>query len=100
MVGHYAILRCFDGSCDQDLDSLATCKRGVCSLLERDIAELLIRSVGRPGHKSVVWYKSFLYQAASWKTPWRVVAKVEFHFGELFPRVEFILTHLKADSRR
>ena len=35
----------------------------------------------------MVWYKSFLYQAASWKTARRVVAKVEFHFGELFPRV-------------
>ena len=55
--------------------------------LERDIAELLTRPVGRPSHKPVVWYKGFLYQAASWKTARRVVAKVEFHFGELFPRV-------------
>ena len=31
--------------------------------LERDIAELLTRPVGRPSHKPVVWYKSFLYQA-------------------------------------
>jgi hypothetical protein len=36
-------------------------------ILERDIAELLPRAVGRPSHKPVVWYKSFLYQAASWK---------------------------------
>jgi hypothetical protein len=28
-----------------------------------------------------------------------VVAKVEFHFGELFPRVGFILTNLETDSR-
>ena len=42
----------------------------------------------------VVWYKGFLYQAASWKTARRVVAKVEFHFGELFPRVGFIVTNL------
>ena len=33
--------------------------------LERDIAELLTRPVGRPSDKPVVWYKSFLYQAAS-----------------------------------
>src|SRR6516164_2471878 len=33
--------------------------------LERDIAELLGRPVGRPSHKPVVWYKGFLYQAAS-----------------------------------
>jgi hypothetical protein len=28
-----------------------------------------------------------------------VVAKVEFHFGELFPRVGFIVTNLETDSR-
>ena len=67
--------------------------------LERDIAELLTRPVGRPSYKPVVWYKSFLYQAASWKTARRVVAKVEFHFGELFPRVGFIVTNLETDSR-
>ena len=67
--------------------------------LERDIAELLPRPVGRPSHKPVVWYKSFLYQAASWKTARRVVAKVEFHFEELFPRVGFIVTNLETDSR-
>jgi hypothetical protein len=67
--------------------------------LERDIAELLTRPVGRPSHKPVVWYKSFLYQAASWTTARRVVAKVEFHFGGLFPRVGFIVTNLGTDSR-
>jgi Transposase DDE domain group 1 len=67
--------------------------------LERDIAELLTRRVGRPSHKPVVWYKGFLYQAASWKTARRVVAKVEFHFGELFPRVGFIVTNLSLSSR-
>jgi Transposase DDE domain group 1 len=67
--------------------------------LERDIAELLTRPVGRPSYKPVVWFKSFLYQAASWKTARRVVAKVEFHFGELFPRVGFIVTNLTAASR-
>lgn len=56
--------------------------------LERDISELLTRPVGRPSHKPVVWYKSFLYQAASWQTARRVAAKVEFHVGELFPRVD------------
>ena len=29
----------------------------------------------------------------------RVVAKVEFHFGELFPRVGFIVTNLETDNR-
>jgi Transposase DDE domain group 1 len=67
--------------------------------LERDIVELLKRRLGRPSHKPVVWYKGFLYQAASWKTARRVVAKVEFHFGELFPRVGFIVTNLSLPSR-
>ena len=67
--------------------------------LERDIAELLTRPVGRPSHKPVVSYKSFLYETASWKTARRVVAKVDFHFGELFPRVGFIVTNLETASR-
>jgi hypothetical protein len=67
--------------------------------LERGIAELLTRPVGRPSHKPAVRYKSFLYQAASWNTARRVVAKVEFHFGDLFPRVGFIVTNLETDSR-
>jgi hypothetical protein len=67
--------------------------------LQRDIAELLTRPVGRPSHKPVVRHKSFLYQAASWNKARRVVAKVEFHAGELFPRVGFIVTNLETDSR-
>jgi hypothetical protein len=66
--------------------------------LQRDIEELLTRPVGRPSHKPIVWYKGFLYQAASWKTARRVVAKVEFHAGELFPRVGFIVTNLEMPS--
>ena len=53
--------------------------------LLRDIEELLTRPVGRPSHKPVIWYKGFLYQAASWKTARGVVAKVEFHFGDCSP---------------
>ena len=54
---------------------------------------------GRPSHKPVVWYQGFLYQAASWKTARRVVANVEFQFGELFPRVGFSVTNLSLSSR-
>jgi len=67
--------------------------------LERDIAELLTRPVGRPAHRPVVRYKRFLYQAESWTKARRVVAKLEFHAGEVFPRVGFIVTNLEADSR-
>jgi hypothetical protein len=66
---------------------------------ERDIAELLPRPVGRPSQKPLVEYKGFLYQAASWKTARRVVAKVEHHARELFPRVGFIVTNLTLPSR-
>ena len=54
--------------------------------LERDTAELLPRPVGRPSQKPLIEYKGFFYQAAGWKTARGVVAKVEHHAGELFPR--------------
>ena len=40
--------------------------------LERDIADLQTRPVGRPSHKPVVRYKSFLYQAEArrWWRGW------------------------------
>ena len=38
----------------------------------------------------LVRYKS-CYQAESWSKPRRIVAKVEHHLGELFPRVGFIV---------
>jgi hypothetical protein len=66
--------------------------------LERSIRELLKRP-GKPSYRPVVRYKSFLYQAASWNRTRRVVSKVEFHFGELFPRVGFIVTNLAGSSR-
>jgi len=38
-------------------------------------------------------------QAASWDRPRRVIAKVEHHLGELFPRVGFIVTTLTGVNR-
>ncbi|MBI3695819.1 MAG: transposase, partial [Acidobacteria bacterium] len=67
--------------------------------LERDIAELLPRPVGRPSIRPLVEYKGFLYRAASWNQARRVVAKAEHHQGELFPRVGFIVTNLSLPSR-
>jgi hypothetical protein len=67
--------------------------------LERKVAQMLTRPVGRPSYQPVVRYKSFLYQAASWTRARRVVAKVEFHFGELFPRIGFIVTNFRTSSR-
>jgi hypothetical protein len=66
-------------------------------VLEREIADLLIRPVGRPSLKPKVLYASFTYRAESWTRFRRVVAKVEWHTGELFPRVGFIVTSLMWD---
>jgi hypothetical protein len=64
------------------------------NLLEREIEHLLKRPIGRPPEKPIVWYHDFMYQAASWDKARRVAAKVEWHQGELFPRVGFIVTNL------
>ena len=45
-------------------------------------------------------FTNFSYQAQSWKTPRRVVAKVEWHAGELYPRVGFIVTNLSRPAQR
>jgi hypothetical protein len=67
--------------------------------LERHIEKLLTRPAGRPSQKPLVRYKVFLYRVASWTRARRVVAKVEFHAAELFPRVGFIVTNLELPSR-
>ena len=67
--------------------------------LELEIEDILFRSPGRPSLKPLVRYKSFQYQADSWTTARRVVAKVEHHVGELFPRVGFIVTNLPLSNR-
>ena len=43
-------------------------------------------------------YASFSYQAGSWDRKRRVVAKVEWHPGELYPRVGFIVTNLSRQA--
>ena len=69
------------------------------AVLEREIEHLLTRPVGRPTRRPKVYYHSFQYQAKSWHQPRRVVAKVEWHQGELFPRVGFIVTNLNKRSK-
>ena len=67
--------------------------------LELEIEDILFRPPGRPSAKPLVRYKSFRYQAESWSKPRRIVAKVEHHLGELFPRVGFIVTTMTLPSR-
>ncbi len=45
-------------------------------------------------------YTGFHYRAKSWSKARRVVAKVEFHPGELFPRVGFIVTNRSLPNER
>ncbi len=70
------------------------------AVLQERIGWLLKRPVGRPPHAARRYYAGFSYQAASWNKPRRVVAKVEWHPGELYPRVGFIVTNMTRPPER
>ena len=69
-------------------------------VLQQSIAHLLRRPVGRPPKDVRRYHASFSYKAQSWSKSRRVVAKVEWHPGELFPRVGFIVTNLSRPAER
>ena len=62
-------------------------------VIQEQIQPLLERPTEWPSREPIVSYHDFAYQAQSWHLP-RRVAKVEWHQGELFPRVGFIVTNL------
>ena len=64
------------------------------AVLQREIAHLLVRPADWSSRRPIVSYYDFTYQAQSWSISRRVVAKVKWHQGELFPRVGFIVTNL------
>ena len=64
------------------------------AVLQREIAHLLVRPTEWPSQKPIVSYHDFAYRAQSWNVSRSVVAKMEWHQGELFPRVGFIVTNL------
>lgn len=70
------------------------------TVLQNHIAHLLRRPVGRPPNHVRRYHASFSYQAGSWDRKRRVVAKVEWHPGELYPRVGFIVTNLSRSAER
>ena len=70
------------------------------SVLQESIGWLLKRPLGRPPHEVRRYHASFSYQAGSWGKPRRVVAKVEWHPGELYPRVGFIITNMTRPAER
>ena len=69
-------------------------------VLQQSIAHLLRRPVGRPPKEVRRYHASFSYKAQSWSKSRRVVAKVEWHPGERFPRVGFIVTNLSRPAER
>ena len=69
-------------------------------ILQESVAHLLTRPGGRPPNHVRRYYASFSYQAGSWDRKRRVVAKVEWHPGELVPRVGFIVTSLSRPAER
>ena len=54
-------------------------------VLQGKIGYLLKRPVGRPPNEVRRFHANFSYQAATWTKPRRVIAKVEWHSGELIP---------------
>ena len=51
------------------------------------IAHRLTRPVGHPSQTGVKrFHEDFHYQAQSWDKERRVIAKIEWHPGEVFPR--------------
>jgi hypothetical protein len=67
-------------------------------VLQDKIGHLLKRPIGRPPHEIRRYYGSFRYQAQSWNKPRHVVAKIEWHPGELYPQVGFIVTNLARSA--
>jgi hypothetical protein len=70
------------------------------AVLEGHIAHLLKRPAGRPRKHVQRFHASFSDQAGSWRCSRRVVAKVERHPGELFPRFGFVLINLTRPAAR
>src|SRR5262249_29135787 len=69
-------------------------------LLQSRIGYLLTRPVGRRPPHARRFHADFRYQAGAWTKPRRVIAKVEWHPGELYPRVGFIVTNLSRPAER
>jgi hypothetical protein len=67
-------------------------------VLQERIGYLLNRPVGHPPNHVRRSHASFHYQAGSWTKPRRVIAKVEWHPGDLYPRVGFIITNMSRPA--
>jgi len=67
-------------------------------VLQDRIGYLLTRPVGRPPNNVRRYYANFTYQAGTWTKPRRVVAKVEWHPGELYPAERVVAFYNKRGT--
>ena len=70
-------------------------------VLQKLVGPHLRRPVGRPPKSGIqVKIVDFRYQAKSWNRPRRVIRKIEWHAGELLPRVGFIVTNSRLPKAK
>lgn len=69
------------------------------AVLNKLVSPYLKRPVGRPPKSGVqVKTVNLCYRAKTWDRERRVVAKIEWHTGELFPRIGFIVTNSRLSA--
>ncbi len=69
------------------------------AVLKRLIDPYLTRPVGRPPKSGIqIRLVDLRYQAQTWDRERRVVGKIEWHDGELFPRIGFIVTNSRLPA--
>jgi len=69
------------------------------AVLNSLIEQYLTRPVGRPPKSGIqIKLVDLRYRAQTWDKERRVVAKIEWHDGELFPRIGFIVTNSKLPA--
>ncbi len=69
------------------------------AVLNSLIEPYLTRPVGRPPKSGIqIKLVDLRYRAQTWDKERRVVAKIEWHDGELFPRIGFIVTNSKLPA--
>ena len=83
---------------DLGVDYVIRLKENNC--LAEGVSELLIKPGEENKDRYITLYKDIVYQAKSWDKARRVIAKIEHHPDELFPRVGFIITNLKWKNKK
>ena len=69
-------------------------------MLPENIADLLKRPVGRLTYHVHRLYNGLAYKAGYWDKPRRILSKIEWHPGQLFPHGGFLVTNLPSEPVR